>query len=344
MRNFGISKEATNLYNLKRRSIRMAVGIADQCAKPYFYSRNVSIEKAIGSTEGEASSIIREMINNGEVPRHNTIQHHQLMSFVALQHGRTLGAAKAIEDFYNNVGKKIIKESIIAKGDKDDILKYLPGVRLVKTNSTLENILQFSLMAPLLRDLRFEVLEAGRDQDFLLGDDPVVLSNKYLFNHNGGPNCGFSIKGLIVLMPISPKKLIMLNDPNAYEEISRVRLNKEQTISFNKLQLRHAVSNVYFQDRLLVEDTLTACADLEPFARETDATVGPFEQDGRKGIYMAHSREAMPMPREFDLRIKFSAKRYRNRAKVDPVRNREMAAMVDMVMYDPELLKGENIV
>ena len=340
MRNFGISDTQTNLYNIKRDKRIFSVGIKGQCAGNYFYTKIMKIDAAMGKVEGEASGILREIIDRGVGPSVGSRQHHQLVNFVALQHGRTPGAAEEIDDLFNTVGKKMIEEDLKAQGGNEELLKHLPKVRINRTHSTLSNVLEFSLMAPLLRDLNIEILEADDDQDFVLGDDPVVLTNKYINTHLGRPNCGFSVAGLIVLMPVSPNKTLMLSDGKVYETEKRKRLTQKQTVALNLLQVRHATSNVYFQDHAQVRLTLERSAALAPFARSSDPTVGSFREGEKRGIFFAHAREALTMPQEVQLRLKFSSKRNRDKGTIDPVRNREMTAAVRAVMKDPTILRG----
>ena len=87
-------------------------------------------------------------------------------------------------------------------------------------NRTLENLkdmdseMKFTL--PYLMDLSMAVVDAPEDYAFVLGDHPLYITNRLFRGEEAGNGNPLYNRGLIMLIPLTPQRAVMLCDGESY--------------------------------------------------------------------------------------------------------------------------------
>ena len=324
MRKFGhADARSIDLFNLRKRLVVQGAGIADQCSKPYFYMKGGDLEAAFAEVENKGLDVIQQIEATGVLPEKGTAAHHDLIRYISFQEGRTLGAAQDVQNSQEAVAKRMLEEYLKAKGDPEHLLDHLAKLKITFNNLPLENVFRSTVSSPLLSDLSLGVFEASPSQEFVLADDPVVLTNVFR-TVNGVPLCSLASRGLIILCPIAPTPTLTLYDGEVY----RVRthsLSKAESIELNVMQATSSYANFYFRNYDLVAES---CSAPRSFPRVTDLQVQPMT-DG-SGVLLSHIKPAVALSAFMSRRFIVRSAAKRNNFKVGnfSVRNPEMANLV----------------
>ena len=95
-----------------------------------------------------------------------------------------------------------------------------PGAGEKGKRRTIENLkemaseMKFTL--PYLMDLSMAVVEAPEGEKFVLGDHPLYITNRLLKGEEAGNGNPLYNRGLIILMPLTPQRAVMLTDADSY--------------------------------------------------------------------------------------------------------------------------------
>ena len=312
--------------------------IGDQCSRPYFYVKGDHFEGPLKEVEDRGFAIINRIIKGEGPPTRDTEDHRDLVRYLSLQQGRTYGQAKIVQETGEVFAKRVLEEALIAKGDPEGLLPYLSELKVSFEGATLDNVYQSTISSPLLMDLSMEVITAAATQDFLLGDDPVILTNKYFLGRGENPNSGLASRGLIVFLPLSPNNLLLLYDSEAYR-FRKVPTSHEEVVECNMLQLSCAQSCAYYRTKDLVADS---CAKASTFSRVDDMQFHHVAEDGRRAIIIEHQKPSVRLGPALLKRfvIRGTAKLHRFRVGNSEVRNPELAEMIRDFGANPASFKA----
>jgi len=182
-------------------------------------------------------------------------------------------------------------------------LKYFNIQSPDPSGENLEAVVQ---ILPIAFDLDFKLVVNVTDEPFLTSDNPVVLYNQFLERNNRpGGIAGLSVKGLQVILPLSPRHGIFLYDKDVY----KVGTKKQKVVQvsdsldveqLNVLQFLNAGRCLYF-DESVTEQMARRLSARAKSQRKGDKTnvnelPGMTYDDG-------NSKSLMVMHRE-DLRCK----------------------------------------
>lgn len=326
LRKFGHADgRSIDLFNIRTGAVVTGASVADQCSKPYFYMKGGDLESAFADIENKGIDVFERIEATGALPEKGTPEHDDLIRYISFQEGRTLGAAQEVQNLQEAAAKILLEESFKAKGDPDGLIKYLPDIKIKFNNLPLENVFRSTVASPLLSDLSLGLFNSSPNQEFVLGDDPVVLTNK-LIVLDGAPLCGLASRGLIVLCPITPRLTLTLFDPEAY----RVRthpLSKEECIELNVMQAKSSYANFYFRDYDLISESCGAPQGSPPATglNVQAITVGP-----KRGVIINHVKPSVALGAIICRRfiVKSAAKRNNFKIGNARVRNPGMANLV----------------
>ena len=184
--------------------------IKGQSQRRYMYGRNPELEKMLSELEGQWSELLRNIDQVGSPPPIMSVGHRDLLFFIALQRGRTMSAAgdheealALMEDFKQRAYGEI--------GQTPPVKPELSHDQHVLRS------LQIHLSAwPYLLDLQPLVLVNESTEMFITSDAPVSFHNDALFDLKHGGATAYSSPGLIVFLPISPIRAVLLFDRNMY--------------------------------------------------------------------------------------------------------------------------------
>ena len=230
-----------NLYNIGTlKSVRNAA-VKGQCSRPYFYGEDLKIERALQAHENAYSDVLRSL--HGRPPTLTTTDLQTLCDFLALQYSRT----EAL----------VLRERMVVSGILDLIEQDCAAntARLRVTNDELVRV-ALSMYPHVLRsigDLRVCILVNRTALDFVTSDDPVVYSSRFHAEKLVNPNFGIEAAGVFMVLPLSPRFLLLCYDSDVYRLRGSFRyISVLRTIrdvrACNELQLLNAANNIYFAD------------------------------------------------------------------------------------------------
>lgn len=206
-------------------------------------------------------------------------------------------------------GKAILSIHLKRDGNQE-LLEYLPNVKLVKTTEALlGSIAHHIAIRPIIDDLECTLFINATREDFLTSDHPVALCNSLPSNYER--RNGFACRGLIILYPIDPRTLLFLSDPEVY----KLEKNKsgactlkraEEVIKLNLAQCATAYENLYFASAERVQATLEAFQKDPDAVRPARATLKetPVDLGSRHGVSLDLPRDVsrLPLPKVVQIR------------------------------------------
>jgi hypothetical protein len=298
------------LYNIAADLIVPRAPIKSQCSRDYFYTKNPVFEDAFGDIEGDQRTLLDEILRTERAPSLATMEHARLMSGILFQRGRTVAAAEQTDELASLFGKALLQKQF-EKDGRNDLLSYLPQVKLSVNNAVMDSIFEHLPMAPLIGDMVCSLFLNRTPEDFLTSDHPVILFNSLPPQHTH-PAVGFASRGLIVLYPISPRALLFLSDREVYKvhgnDNGAVQVcNPRDVVEMNLGQFGNAFENIYFNNAESVTRSLSAFRKRSKTVRR-----GPREltetpsvlPDGRHVIKLEALREAprLALPKSVSIR------------------------------------------
>lgn len=295
LRRFSRDGRSVGLYNIPSKRKVLSAPLKNQCYSDYLYGKGSPIEKALAGAEGQLAQLLREMDHHILPPPPFTPAHEALIFLVLSQRGRTLYAAEAFDEMLDKMTKNIFAETLKLQGV--DIDKFT-------INYKEPAILALSMMLqlyPLLWDIEYKVLVNKTGVEFIISDNPVIFYNHLLNFRRDGSNCGVASKGLMIFVPLDPKKMLVMHDSEVYRVGADSRgaidvTNPRDVYQLNTLQFVSARENIYFSDPNFNVDALHKKAT--PFLRQRKSNVRSFDSKNEPGTkYVGISAE--------DIRINF---------------------------------------
>lgn len=292
--------------------------------------------------EGKQGALFDQMTADRRLPGRNSEDHHALLSLIMFQSGRTVTAAAQQDHLANEFGKAMLQKHLEKEGH-DDLLEYLPQLKITMNDGVIDAIALHLSMYPLIGDMEMTLFFNATDEDFVTSDHPVTLCNNLPASSPHGANTGISSRGLILMYPLSPRVLLFLSDPEVYKvssdanNVCTVKSTKD-VINLNLPQCFNAHENLYFASPEKVKGTLAAFEKHKEKLRAPRpglVEAGALNQDGRKGVLLempAPSRR-MILPGSVELRLAARRNKYAvgDTFIRDPVRRDVVRAELDRI-------------
>ena len=226
---------ATNVLN---------ASIRKQCYSPRFYGDDPSIEHALAELEAATGSVIRKIIMTKRLPLIGSEDHYTLLAFMVTQRARTEMSAVTTDAMTDGILKAAYRGHPRIK-DLD-----LEGLRIVFKNSVLLQLGVSARVLPVTFDLKLHLLVNHTETQFITSDNPVVLHNTHCREIRNRSCTGWGSSGLEVFLPLSPEICLYAYDTAVYKVVSRfrrvTRVSPRDVRQLNRLQLIHALANVYY--------------------------------------------------------------------------------------------------
>jgi hypothetical protein len=162
LRNFSTDpdRKQINLFNIKRLKFISAASIDGQCYKDYFYGKEPTLEKTFGKLESLVSVLFKNAIKNSVLPSRHTVDFINLISFIALQLGRTVAAEEETNEGANQIAKYMLGQ------ERPDLLPDMAKFEIQIKNAVLMPIFQTLIMSPILLDLECKLLVTNEGSEF----------------------------------------------------------------------------------------------------------------------------------------------------------------------------------
>jgi hypothetical protein len=287
--------KAINLLNINKCLLVQNAPIKNQCAKAYFYGKDLVVERGLQEIEGKYASIVSDVIINQECDYEDL---KFLRDFSYLQYLRTDTAARrtavAQEDMTELIFEREPEESKPAPFTQNEIVQLAIKI--------------FSETVGAVGDLKVCLVSNKTSHPFITSDDPAVMLNRF-YAQRLGPRWkspGIGSAGAMFVLPLSPSLLMYSYDGDIYtcpDGIKHmVKIDKESdAVALNMLQYIKASQNIYFSDWShgeLVRADLSAVAGKRPekwhdlhFAVKDDDESSPGSQRYRV-VYTEAERAA----------------------------------------------------
>jgi hypothetical protein len=246
---FSSKQEDTHigLFHFKTGKLIRAAGLKNQAYEDYFYGKDDVLESGLARLEGDASSVLNEIINNEVLPKQASKEYWLLWTFVLVQAYRTLSTVKATNDMLNKTVKAIAKHD---KNLKDNLDEFEVGFN----DAAAFNLKQAIASIGVAKDLACKLIINKTTTPFITSDHPVILYNQFLEKRKfPGGRTGLATKGLEIFYPISPKLSLIFYDKVVYKVGFSRRTSVETTVfgdidNFNFLQALNCDEQIYFSD------------------------------------------------------------------------------------------------
>lgn len=240
------------LMNALSGEIKSSIPHKPQCAKRYFYGKDLVIEKKLAQIESEIGKII-ESISSASDPHIERLSYaHKLLTIFSIyQHVRTDKALKLAEEA---VEKKfaIIKEHVkpelmlklgeVAKGklSEGELSEFYDSVNVSIANPHTILFENANKQIDSSLQLEMKLLLNETDIPFIISDNPLVYMNE-------GDDANF----YRMLLPLTPKVLLAFYDGSRYK-IGLRKKNFHKIVEavdvfyLNALQYLNCNNNIYF--------------------------------------------------------------------------------------------------
>lgn len=274
----GGAGSAINLLNIRSGRLIPNAPLRSQCARNYLYSpaSDLRLEKLLQGIEGTYAAALRQLAVAGRPAIGDMI--NNLRTFAFIQHVRTDQAMqqrkKAEGRVYDLSFEGALSENAPVPGHKD------------KTDREF----MFSAMSvgimnlKYIEDLKHCIVENDCAADFVTSDDPAIMTNRFLKQKFGHTNFGWASSGVMLILPLTPRRLFLLYDGNVYtlpdKENGRLRLRRAASVqAFNALQYIKAGENIYFADWATRDQVAADQAAVASHRRDSWFTVQVFVRD-----------------------------------------------------------------
>jgi len=305
--------QAVSLFRISDGKYVPNASIKHQACRRDFYGEDDEAERAFSILEAETSRVFRRVRAHRSVPSQYSLDHQALLAFIQLQRKRTPLAQR---EFIESINKPL------GIAFRDDPRFAGIGSEWVITPEWAATVaVGWSLwLWPLLLDLKCVLLQTDHSPGFITSDSPVIFYNSFLEQRRIHQcNTGMMSRGLVVIMPISPRQIVLLYDGEAYKvrhRFARVRVRRATDVSeLNRLQLANADSLVYCDSavdpeymRGLTESVLDARAarvvtskEIRSIESKTDSLIHTRSAEIRTGLELSFLRHRRDAVRSLDL-------------------------------------------
>lgn len=328
LKNFSSNGKSLNFIHLQNGKIVIGDSIKNQCSEDYFYGNTIPIEKAFGEIETSSSVLIKKIINENYVRLAKTQEHSLLQLFVVTLHSRT----KYKSEELNEIADKMAKSLLELHPDVDKNL-------LDKVEIKLDFPLHYPILTSLTRyhlaqDLLIHLFINESKSNFITSDHPVIYYNKWTEEIKDYGSVGLASKGLLIFLPLSPKKLLLLYDGSVYkignkrDSVSTLNDTKEVD-NINLLQWLKCNNNIYFYS---IDEQMKIKRDYDLNIRLRQQSKVKHQEiknaDGSK-IFGAYSSKLKMSLKINTIKIRKQAKQYQTNEKISAIRNPKLLELVN---------------
>jgi hypothetical protein len=335
------SEREVALYNLKTARIVEKASIGDQCSRNWFYTKNPIFETTFTGLEAKFEGIFERMIADEFAPAPTSDDRQLLSAAIMFQEGRTVATAEQSVHLASEFIKFAMRHDLERKGEID-ALAALPGVKIKMPDVIMDAILHHLIMPPLIGDLDCTLFANRTDEDFLTCDHPIALGNNLPPGAPSAATSGFSSRGLMIALPLSPRALVLLSDREVYKVTRNDRgvaylTDYSEVVGLNLAQCFIARENLYFSSPSLVGRTLGEFERNKETLRMKPPKIveTPMQIEGRIGVQfgMARTTQRFSLPKIVCIRPAAKSGRYAlgDAFVRDPLRRAAVGAKLDRV-------------
>ena len=327
----GADGAAINVFNISRERPIWDASVKSQCSRDYFYGRDGQVESVLAALEGDFAKLLKKL-QNGDMP--NEDEKRRLMLFVLVQWRRTAATIKEMKLQHEDFKNKVFAEHEEQRHELDLTHNELVAISMKMGVEMLKYAL----------DLKIAIFLNKSSTDFVISDNPSVLTNRLHLQRWNDRNFGVSNSGAIFSLPLGPRFSFIAYDRSAYTIANSsefVEMKKDADVSaLNELQMLSAAENIYFSQRNSsdkIAELLRASGDerQEPTFRNTmlilhsetgeNKTYRVANPDEQKAANLTHTELLSRKPRRWTSQLSFRSKikTFSNGSSVGHVRKEE---------------------
>jgi hypothetical protein len=245
LRNFSSNGKSLNFINLSTGKIVIGDSIKNQCSADYFYGKTIPIEKAFSEIETSSGVLLNKIINKNYIPSARSQAHSILQLFIVTLHSRTKYKFEEMNEIVDKIGKSVLELH-------PDVDKTLLDKVEIKLDFPLHYSILHSLTRyPLAQDLSIHLFTNESSNNFITSDHPVIYYNKWTEDIKDYGSVGLASKGLLIFLPLSHKKLLLLYDRSVYKignkkDSVSILNDAGEVDNINLLQWLKCNNNIYF--------------------------------------------------------------------------------------------------
>ncbi len=303
LRNFScpISDRCIDVVNLNSQKFHSRVSIRNQCAKNYIYGKQQDLEAALADLEAKTSSIVRSILEAADVPQIGSVEHERLVRFVAAQHGRTPAAAAAKLKMLTLMSDEV---SRLANYQDHKLAALVAKFREETENPAAESVKEWIGLAPCIADLNDLLIDNSSDLEFVLPDTGVVFHNEWARGDHGRGVLGAACQGLQILLPLSPRCILLKYDSSVYRlsgqsyskcgSTHRVAAKRAEVVHINRVLVANADENVYFTGDQSTKEKLADFSHQVRAPRTSQTRSQSFDEVGARNRHLVHAYQEHP--------------------------------------------------
>ncbi len=233
---------AINIFNHSNNKEIQNAPVKGQCAKAYFYGRDLRLEKLFQSFEGQYASITTKLMEGATELNPDELLF--LKEFAYLQFSRTDANVK------RRALTRIGLDELTHKG----VEQYRKEIPDTSHEEMLLSVMEsYAGTRHTIEDLEVALLENKTNYDFITSDDPAILTNRLCLQRLGGRATGTASSGVQFVMPLTPRLYLICYDRDVYIAPNKkgflIAVHKKSDIeALNELQFIRCENNVYFRN------------------------------------------------------------------------------------------------
>jgi len=202
----------------------------------------------LAKIEGTAATIINRILDNDitiNSPSHDSVS---LLTFIISLWSRTPAAARELNELATQTGRALLKSH---PKIPEELKKQIDHVRINLTEPIGASLGLAAKNIRYLLDLELVVIKNESETEFITSDAPVIFFNQWCQDVTGRGTIGFLQSGLQIILPLSPRFLVLLYDRSVYKVGTRkenlVVVKREDDVTqINTLQLLTAEENLFY--------------------------------------------------------------------------------------------------
>lgn len=280
--------EAINVFNHQNNKGIKYAAVKGQCAKSYFYGKDLALEKAFQTMEGDYATVIKKIYQNLDSITKKDLS--ILKHFAFLQMNRTEA----------NIKKRAIAHESMDEISHRGFENYKKDLDLSHEAMLISVMKSYIATRNTIKDLEVALLENKTNYNFITSDDPAISINRLYQQRLGGRAFGMASCGVQVLLPLTPRFYLICYDKNAYTAANKNGIiisiyKKQDVLTLNELQFIKCQNNIYFQnweDLEQIKENFVLAAPRRPVTWiKFWVGVPTHEQDGYKYYRRAEEYE-----------------------------------------------------
>lgn len=234
---------AINVYHHPSNQGIPNAPVKGQCARDYFYGKDLVIENFLQDLEGGYATTIAKLVGDQTATVYDD-DLRKLREFAYLQLSRTENAIKRRTAIVQGMDALTHQGFEEFRKENANVSQDFMVVSAMKTYfETVKNI----------GDLDVVLLRNKTHYDFVTSDDPAILTNRLFMQRLQDVSFGLVAAGTQLLMPLTPKLALVCYDKSTYSAPNRrgrwIDITRDADVrAMNELQYISCASNIYFRD------------------------------------------------------------------------------------------------